>query len=226
MSMLYQCLGLQNSANALYQLMDSVIGKTEKFPANNDSQMVGMVGSYTFGITVLRALCAERALKLAKAIENGAQWKNIHDLWVLYEDLNEQTKEEIGKGNYKTRRQLEEIIKTHRDNFNDWRYMSERGEEISTKFNDMKNVTQQIIEWCIKEMACKGCRMSKLFAQLPSRFKNRFSSCDWLSVHTLAPSSFIIHPVTFRQTWQVQFQVRSFKACRTKLVLPMCETVS
>ena len=79
----------------------------------------GIAGSHIFSITILRALCAERTLKLAKSLENKAQWKNTHDLWVLYEDLKEDTKEEIGKGKYKSRNELEDIIQKHRNSFNE-----------------------------------------------------------------------------------------------------------
>ena len=145
-NVLAQCIGLENSANVLYHILCSVV-------TIDDEKHKAQIASHIFAVTVLRALCTERALKLAKRIETGKPWGNIHDLWKLYDNLSESTKEELGNGKYMTRRQIEDTLKNNRHNFNEWRYISEKNSAVSTEFNTMKNATRQIMEWCATELA-------------------------------------------------------------------------
>jgi len=129
--------------------MDSIYGTMD--PANFSASQAFVEG-HIFAIVVLRALCAERALKLVKLLERDGNYRNIHDLWCLYEDLQENSKKSIGMGKYLTRRELEKVFQDNRNNFNDWRYPFEQDGALSTQFNHMKNATRQLIEWSEDEL--------------------------------------------------------------------------
>lgn len=144
-AILLQCQSMEHSANTLYCIMDSKYGTIDQ---SEFSVIEAILQGHFFAIIVLRALCAERALKLSKLLERNGKHKNVHDLWRLYDHLGEATKASIGTGKYLSRAQIEEVLQVNRHNFNEWRYAFECDGTMSTQFNLMKNATRQILEWC------------------------------------------------------------------------------
>ena len=117
------------TANDLQSLLNKLV-KTDVTRRNNEMKLVG----YTLSITILRGLSAEFMLKAISKIQSGT-FERTHDLYELYEALNEDTKRLIVKtASSHGVANPETVLKSHKDDFVRWRY-SFGGE--STNFLDL-----------------------------------------------------------------------------------------
>ena len=115
----FQATALQLVANDLQRSINQV--KEPKVPGDVDWSR--WVTGYVSSTLILRALATEQMLKVLSYMRTGS-YLGEHDLLVLFDDLEGETKQLIDDL-AKTHgiRPLEQILKKHRDDFVSFRYI-------------------------------------------------------------------------------------------------------
>ena len=126
-----QVISLRRVADDLQQGLNQ-IAKTGSPDKSTEEERNARIAGYFFGTVILRALATELVLKVLSFKKTGRYRKDRtgHDLWVLFDDLDDDTKKVIGylEGVHGVA-PLERILEKHRGDFVDWRYLMEVGDK-------------------------------------------------------------------------------------------------
>ena len=127
---------LQNGANSVVK--DLPGGST-------DAGLMARPTGYLFSAVILRALAAEIMLKVLSFKKTG-QYRGGHDLKKLFDKLHDDTKKIIiDLGQRRGVVSLEQTLEKHKDDFVEWRYMMEAGDQ-NTNLLDLKQVLNILLE--------------------------------------------------------------------------------
>ena len=124
-SMMAQAISLRVVANDLQNGLNQMARGDNLSTA--DKTQLSRVGGYFFGAVILRAFATELTLK-AISLKQTGQYKKTHDLLLLFEDLEDDTKKIIAEvADNRGIAPLEQILSKHKDDFVEWRYVAEGG---------------------------------------------------------------------------------------------------
>ena len=115
----------QNAANVLQGAATAIFTETD------DQRVWEMTGAFV-GMMVLRALATELVLKALSHDTKGTYRtdRDGHDLLILFEDLDDNTKRSISKtAATEGVSSIESILEQHRHDFVKWRYPDEANKE-------------------------------------------------------------------------------------------------
>lgn len=129
-----RAVGFRTTANDLQGMLNG-LASGDSIPRGSETKLFG----YFLSVTVLRALSAECMLKAITYARSGS-FKYEHDLLRLFESLDGETKELIGRiadsqGVVSPKR----VLKRHRKDFVEWRYPAKEDTQ-STSLLDLEKV--------------------------------------------------------------------------------------
>lgn len=135
-----QVICLRQTANDLQELLNKLV-KIKQLQATEQVKIAG----YTFSTVILRALATEIALK-ALSLKRTGEYKNEHDLMVLFNDLDSSTREIISNlEEIHGVAPLKKILDKHKDDFIEWRYVMEPPRELSVGLIDLDKALSILI---------------------------------------------------------------------------------
>ena len=133
----FQALALQAVANDLHT---SINGLSNPKTREEEKRFFG----YPISMVVLRALAVELTLK-ALAFRVTGNFKKIHNLLELYDDLGTDTQAIISKvENIHGIAPVRRILEKHKNDFIDWRYLTDMQQDGGNMHADFTDIGQAL----------------------------------------------------------------------------------
>ena len=142
-SAIAQVLALQQTANDLQQMLNQMLAGANGRKIT-DPQDITKIFGYMLSSVILRSLATEIILKILSFKTRG-NYRKIHDLIELFNDLDDKTQKEISSIEENLGvRPIRQILEKHRNDFTDWRYLLDQS-EVNVTMQDLDKALEVLI---------------------------------------------------------------------------------
>ena len=148
-------------AVSLRQVADDLQNDINQMTVDVQTIKMTRVLGYSLSMVMLRALATELMLKALSFKKTGQYRKdrNGHDLLILFNDLDSETKKIVGaQESSQEIASLQQILEKHKDDFIEWRYIAEKENGTPVDFLDLDKALLVLITVYSHKDFLKSCQ--------------------------------------------------------------------